>query len=453
MPSMLSASIARAPGALPLIGHAVPLLRDPLGFMRGLPAYGDLVRVQLGPVEAVMVTGLNPIRTLLREHEVFDKGGPIYDKLREGLGNGLGTCPFKDHQRQRHLVQPAFGTDRIALYARFMTEHVDAVSRSWHDGQIIDAYAEMGKIAGMTVGQTILGRTLSARALKQVLADAPTLMEGAVRRAVIPPWLQRIPTPANHRYRRARSRLRTTALDIIRDYRMTGADHGDVISILLASENVTEISDGGSRQLSDEEVVDQIITFLVAGTDTSQATLAWALHQLSRHPGIEERLHAEADAVLGTAAATYEDLPRLTTTAHVITETLRLCAPVWLITRIVTRDTELGAHQLPAGTVVAFSPYMLHTRPDVFPEPNRFNPDRWSQHDPQQPRGALIPFSGGKRKCLGDQFATTELTLALATIAARWRLEPIPHQQVRALPSMVCRPRGLRMRAVRRGQT
>lgn len=426
MPAIVPSPIPEAPGALPLIGHALPLLRDPLGFMRSLPAHADLVRVRLGPVEAVMVTALDLTRTLLRQHDVFDKGGPIYDKLREGLGNGLGTCPFQDHQRQRQLVQPAFRSDRITRYAALMTNHIDTVTASWNDGDVIDAYAEMGKIAGLTLGQSILGGVLPPKALTQVLADAPALMEGVVTRAVTPPFLQRLPTPANRRYHQARSRLRETALAIIRDHRAAGTDHGDIVSVLLTGEEQTQTVGTRLRGLTDEEIVDQIITFLVAGTDTSQATVAWALYQISRHPDIEERLHAEVDTVLGLNPAAHHHLSRLPLTTHIITETLRLCAPVWLITRTVTADTALGAHRLPAGTTVAFSPYLLHTRPDLFPDPQRFDPDRWARQHPTPPRGALIPFSAGKRKCLGDQFATTELTLALATITARWRLTPSP---------------------------
>jgi pentalenene oxygenase len=169
------------------------------------------------------------------------------------------------------------------------------------------------------------------------------------------------------------------------------------------------------------------------------------LHLLARHPDIEQRLHAEADAVLGGEPVHHDHLPELQLTSRIITETLRLYPPGWITTRVVTTDTELAGYHVPEGTTVIVSPHLIHHRADLFPEPDRFDPDRFGPDGQTLPRGAYLPFGGGARKCVGDQFAITETTLALAAIAARWRLRSVPGSRVRPGVALALYPQGLRM--------
>ena len=179
--------------------------------------------------------------------------------------------------------------------------------------------------------------------------------------------------------------------------------------------------------------------------------LVWALHLLARHPDIEERLYAEVDAVLTGGVAAYEHLPKLALTSRIITETVRLYPPGWLLTRSAVTDTLLGGHPITASTIIVYSAYLIHRRPDLYPDPERFDPDRWdSTRRPPPPQDAFIPFAAGPRKCIGDQFSTMVATLGLATIVARWRLCSLPGQPVRTVAGVTLHPRGLRRRAVAR---
>jgi cytochrome P450 len=267
---------------------------------------------------------------------------------------------------------------------------------------------------------------------------------------MLPP-LDRLPTPSNRRYVKARTRLRQTLDGIIADRRKSGKDYGDLLSSLLSARDpeTADVRQG----LSDAEISDQVLTFFSAG-GTTATVLAWALHMLAEHPDLEERLHAEVDAVLSGGAATYEHVPKLKLTSRFITETLRVWPPAWVLTRSVAVDTHLGGHLIPAGTTVVYSPYIVHHRPELYPVPERFDPDRWdSTHRPPPPREAFIPFGGGARKCIGDQFSMVEATLALATIAARWQLRSLSGQSIRPDTSPITlQPRALRMRAIARPQ-
>ncbi|MGP3922106.1 cytochrome P450 [Streptomyces sp. 8N616] len=437
-----------APGTLPLLGHAVALLRNPLPFFASLPASGDLVQVRLGPQRVYVVCDPELTHQVLRDERTFDKGGLIFNRIREALGNGLGTCPHSEHRRQRRLTQPAFHPARLPGYARVMTEQISAVTGSWRDGRTVDVFPDMQAITARTLVATMIaGAALTDTAFTEMLEDLNRTQKGFYKRMFMPPPLDRLPVLGNRQYDRARARIRRNISSIIADYRASGTDHGDLLSTLLAARDPVA-SNGAGEGLSDTELIDQCTTFFFAGTETTASLLAWALHLVAHHPGIEEQLHAEADSVLAGGAATYDDLPRLEVTSRIITETLRLYPPGWLLTRTTTRDTRLGGHPLPAGATVAYSAYLIHHRADLYPDPERFDPDRWKngRDATRPPRGTLLPFGEGARKCIGDVFATTEATLGLATIAARWRLEPVPGAQVRPSLGSILSPRGLHMR-------
>jgi cytochrome P450 len=431
-----------APGALPLLGHALALGRTPLGFLASLPAHGDLVRVKLGPWPAYVVCHPDLAHQILVTDRTFDKGGPTFDKMRKVIGNGLGTCGHQDHRQQRRLVQPAFHRDRIPGYARVMTEQITAVTQPWHDGQVLDVIAVMNAFTAAVATRTLFAAQSDESSFVEIQQSWRDVLAGVARRVVMPfEWLDKIPTPGNRRFDRAQNHLRHHTGQLITNYRRAGIDHGDLLSMLLATR------DDDGQGLADSEIHDQVLTFFVAGTETTSTALSWAWHLLGGYPDIQAQLHTEVDTVLNGRIAEYHDIPKLELTGLIITETLRLYPPGWLFTRLTTTDTELAGQYLPAGTIVVFSPYVLHHRADLYPDPNRFDPDRWrNDTTPPLPRGAFTPFGGGARKCIGDVFAMTEATLTLASIATRWQLNPLPRARVRPAPRLILAPHSLRMR-------
>ncbi len=435
-------SIPAAPQMLPLLGHLVPLARDPLGFLESLPATGDVVRVRLGPAQAVVVCSPELTREVLLHDRTFDKGGPLYHRISEVLGGGVGTCPYGEHRRQRRLVQPAFHAARIPDYAQVMTAQINSVIGSWRDGQEVDVLAEMMTITSSTLAATMFADTLPPPVLRQALDDLTTILTGIYRRMLIPPPLDRLPTPGNRRYNQARTRLRETLQELVTRHRASSTNRNDLLSARDSDE------EGSSQGLSDTEIVDQAVTFFAAGAESTATAVAWALYLLTQHPDVYEAMRAEVDTVLAGHALTHADLPRLDLTHRVITETLRLWPPAWMFTRTVTADTQLNQHHLPAGTTIVYSPYLLHRHPELYERPHHFDPDRWLPDRAQSiSRDAFIPFAAGARKCIGDTFALTEATLALAAITARWHLHPLPGQQVRPAPVATLRPKNLRLRA------
>jgi pentalenene oxygenase len=419
------------------------MLKDPCGFLSALPAFGDLVQVKLGPVNAVVTCRPDLTRQMLLDHRNFDKGGPFYDRLREVLGNGLGTCPHSDHRRQRSLLQPLFRPARYPGYATVMSKHTAAEVEAWGDGQIIDVLPSMHALTTRVGLLTMFAAPLDNARLAELHRAINDTLVGMYRRILIPPQLNMLPLPGKRRYDRSRTRLRQITEEFIAEYRQERIDHQDLLSALLAASQ-----DG--QTLSDTEICDQVITIFVGGTDSVAAVLAWAAYLMARHPDVQRRIQHEADTVLTDGTAIWNDLPRLDYTRRVVTEILRIYPPGWMVTRTVTTDTELDGHCIPAGTALVFSSYLLHHLPDIYPEPERFDPDRWVDGQASLPPGAFMPFGHGVRKCIGDTFAMTEATLGLATIAARWNIHLTGDQAPRPVARAILAPSRTLLRLSRR---
>lgn len=432
---------AAAPGRWPVMGHTLAFLRHPLEFLACLPACGDLVQISLGPVRMVVVCSPELTHQVLREGRTFDIGGPFHEQIITIVGEGLATYAHEPHGRRRRLLQPAFSQDRLAVYATEMSRQLEAVLQTWQDGQVIDVLAAMNEITTRVSARTLFTAALSPEQSADFLHNLTTVLEGMFLRMFMPGWLARAPLPVNRRFTRARSRVDALTYQVINTYRRDLADHGDLLSMMLA------VRDEHGDALSDTEIRNQVLSFWMAGTETTATLLAWSLHLLAHHPHAAHRVYAEVDHVLGGRVAGHDDVARLDYTTRVLAETLRLYPPGWMFTRVLTTEATLAEVTLPAGTILLYSPYLIQRRPDLYPEPDHFDPDRWlPDRAAALPRGAFVAFGGGARKCIGDTFGLLEATLALATITARWQLDPLPHTITRPRPRATLRPHPLHMR-------
>ncbi|GAB2851935.1 cytochrome P450 [Streptomyces deserti] len=439
-------TVGTAPGIFPFIGHGIDLVRRPLAFLNSLPAHGDLVEIRLGPQRAWMACHPELVHQVLRDPRTFDKGGPLYDRLRMLLGDGVGTCRHQDHRRQRRLLQPEFRKARVAEQVALMGEEVESACRAWRAGQVVDISATMLDLSTRVVSRVLFSDSLDAATAAEMRRCLATVVRGMFIRTVMPvDALFRLPTPANRRYQHASDRLRAIVEAAIAERRggTPHDDRDDLLGTLLAAAR----GDGGGTAITDREVHGQVITLMFAGAESTSLCLSSALELLGRHPDEEARLHSEVDAVLAGGRPPGPDaLPRLVHTRCVLTETLRHRPPGWLFTRVTTKGTELAGHRLPQGATVMFSPYLLHHDPAWFPDPDRFLPDRWLPGQAVAvPPGAMIPFGAGSRKCIGETLALAEATVAVAFIARHWRLRHLPGYAERLRPAASLGPRGLMM--------
>ncbi|GAA1994426.1 cytochrome P450 [Amycolatopsis minnesotensis] len=417
-----------APGRLPLLGNALQIFRNPLDYLPALRQQGDLVRVRLGRSTAYFAATHDVVQEVLHRPREFDKGGEFIDKMRVILGDGVGTCSVKTHKRQRAFIQPAFTKGKIAGYSAVMARHVADLVGSWHGGQEIDLLEEMSKLTTRVTAEAMFSdQQVSAEAIAEVQRSFPVVWKGVYRRMTVPlPVVHDVPTKANQDYRRALRRLENVISSMRDAYRQGNGPQEDILSILVSGR------DENGAGLTDEQIRDELMTVLAAGVETPASGLTWALYLVSQHPDAESRLHEEVDSVLGGRTAVDADFPALPFTNRVVNEALRMYPPVWFITRRAVVDTELAGHAIPSGASILFSPYALHRDPAVFTDPDAFVPDRWLPENLKKiPRNAVISFSGGTRKCLGDVLANHEMTIALASIAARWKIRHKPGHTIK----------------------
>jgi cytochrome P450 len=261
--------------------------------------------------------------------------------------------------------------------------------------------------------------------------------------------LERMPLPSMVRFHRGKKRLRQVVLDLIEERRLSGKDHGDLLSMLLLAED----EEDGRRRMTSEEVWDEALTFFIAGYDTIATALMWTWYLLSQHPEVEARLHAEVDAALATGGpATLDDLPRLSYSEQVLSESMRIYPPTWRLVRRAIRDFPVGDHVIPAGALVVVCQYAMHRHPRYFPDPERFDPERFtSEAKASRPRFSYFPFGGGPRRCMGEPFAMLEGVILLASIARRWRLRLAPGHNVEVRAEHLLRSKdGMLMRLEKR---
>ena len=411
-------AIPRARGGLPLLGHVLKLKSDPLGFLRSLRETGDLVRVDIGTMPIYVATSASAVNEVMKTKGKYFEKGRLFDRVRPLVGNGLATAGGEVHRRHRRLIQPMFHKERLAMYTEVMSERAQALSDSWTPGQRIDVDQAMSEFTIEALAATLFSADIGRPAVDSVRRDLPIILKNMLLRAASPKILDKL--PIWNSFDNAAASMRSVIDNVVATTRANGQpDQADLLSVLLAARD----ADTGEA-LTDEEVRDELVTILFAGTETVASTLAWAFHHLAENPEVEKLLVTEIEDVLGDRPVTFQDVPRLAAVQRVLDEVIRLHGVVLLMRRAL-EPIEISGFQIPAGAEVAFSLYALHRDPALYPEPDRFDPERWlPERRAERPREGVVPFGAGNRKCIGDAFAWTEATIALATILRRWKLRP-----------------------------
>jgi cytochrome P450 len=420
-----------------LVGSLPEFRRDLLGFLSDCAReHGDVVAFRVPRRRLVLINHPDLIEEVLTAHARRTTKTAILNMLRPVLGDGLLLSEGDTWLRQRRLIQPAFHRQRIAAYGDVMAGYAERAMREWKDGQRRDVHADM-----MAVTQAIVAKTLFDTDVSDTAWDVGqalhVLTEDFSRRRArlfeLPRWVS---TPARRRNRTAIARLDRIVYDIIAARRASGEDRGDLLSILLAARD----ADDGSR-MTDQQVRDETMTLFLAGHETTAVSLSWTWYLLAQHPGVEAQLADELRNVLGGGLPTVADLPRLRYTEMVVTESMRLYPPAFMLTRRVVEPFDVGGYRMEPETALIMSQWVVQRDRRWFDAPQAFHPERWENDLAKRlPRYAYFPFGGGPRLCIGNTFALMEATLLLATIAQRFRFTLAPGAAVTPLLSVTLRP-------------
>src|SRR4051794_29557404 len=417
--------------------------RDPLVFFTQLERqYGGVVQYRMAGERIFLVSEPPYIKDILVTHNRnFTKSRGL-ERTKRILGNGLLTSEGAVHLRQRRLLQPAFHRDRIAGYGRTMVGYADRMRSQWQDGATVDVAREMNRLTLSVVGKTLFDADVESQAAS--VGEALTGVMETFWMMLLPfaDVIERLPVPRLRRARMARARLDAMIYRMIADRRAGGRDHGDLLSMLLTAQDE---DDGGG--MTDLQVRDEAMTIFLAGHETTANALTWTWYLLGETPSVEARMHEEIDRVLNGRMPTMADIAALPYVERVVTESMRLFPPAWIIGRRALAEYPIGGYVAPAGALFLVSPYIVQRDARHYPDPERFDPDRWTpEFRATLPKFAYFPFGGGPRQCIGESFAWMELILLVATIAQRWRMRLVPGHPVVPQPVVTLRARhGMRM--------
>jgi len=423
--------------------------RNPLEFFEGLArTYGDLAHVRLGGEHVFVVSDPRAIKDVLMTHnQNFTKSRGL-ERTKRLLGQGLLTSEGAVHLRQRRLMQPAFHRERVAKYAATMVDYADRTRQRWADGAALDMSQEMNRLTLSVVGKTLFDTDVESQA--RDVGEALTGVMESFWTMMLPfsNVIERLPLPHLRRSRQARARLDAIVYGLIRARRTTGEDRGDLLSMLLLAQDEEDTG----RGMTDVQVRDEAMTIFLAGHETTANALMWTWYLLSQSPDVERALHAEIDRVLGRRLPTVADIASLPYVERVVTESMRLYPPAWIIGRRAIQPYAIGGYTLPARSILIMSPWIVHRDARYYADPARFDPDRWMpEFKASIPQFAYFPFGGGPRRCIGESFAWMELVLIVATVAQQWRFALVPNHPVVPQPLVTLRAKhGMKMIASRR---
>ncbi len=401
--------------------------------------YGDVLRFR-GMMSVFCINHPDYVRQVLtKAWPEYTKGTLDYRVIARTLGQGLVTNDGPDWARQRRLMQPVFANRNIDGFDGAINEMTAALAAQWQTraaDEVVWLDRDMSRVTFQVVCRTLFGAAID-EAADEMAGYLDVLNQHPLRvRALLTllPWL---PVPSNRRFARIKARLDDIVDGLVDAHRNGGGAEGDIVHRLLAARD----EDSGEG-MSEAQMRDEIITLMLAGHETSATALDWTFHLLAQHPEVEARLLDELDRVLGGRPATSADLPALPYLKQVVQESMRVYPPVWGIARRATVESEFGGYRIPAGSYLAITMYVLHRHPEFWPEPERFDPERFAPGRGKSRHSyAYIPFAAGPRACIGAGMAMLEVQLVLAQLLQRFRVRPVAGHPVVPQAVVTLKPR------------
>jgi cytochrome P450 len=418
------------------------LLVDPVwAFERiGARADGRVVRPHLGLVRPYLVTSPEHVQYVLRDRApVYRRDGMMWTSIRRLLGNGIITDGATWEPRRAN-IQPLFSGRHIDSLvndlAAAVNDSVDELTATNRPDRPVDMTVVMSAVAESAFSRTLFGGRLTATDSRRFTEAVQTAFRSVASRILLPFVPHSVPMPGDRAFRRAIRDVDAVMFPLVRDARADTAERTDVLSALVSAR------DGDGAALSDQEIRDDAVSLFAAGYETSAVALAWLWVVLGREPEIANRLHREVASVVGGERPGAVHLPGLSYTKMVVQEVLRRYSPGWIIPRVAAEDDVIDGMRIKAGGTVLISPYLTHRLPRVWPEPQRFDPERFTaERIAQRHRFAYLPFGGGPHGCIGSHFFLIEAQLAVAAVLSRFRPERVGTRSTGTAVGASLRPR------------
>lgn len=444
---------ARPPGprGYPILGIIPQLRSNPVrALLAAADRYGDLVHLKVGPHHGYLLSTPDDIKHVLQDNYRNYHKSPLYQRLVPLVGRGLLTSEDSFWLRQRRLAQPAFHRESLASMLEAMVGEIERTLERWEEvaerGASLELVTELMELTQRVIVRTMFSTDLGPAA--EVVRRTWPIVNQRIGETFWATQLEtRLPLPSNRRFRRALQELDTVVYQIIDERRRSGGNEPDLLSMFLSARD-----EETGEHMTDRQLRDEVMTMLLAGHETTSLALSWTYFLLSGLPDVDARIAEEANRVIEARPVTLADVERLTYTRKVIQEAMRLYPPAWGYSRQALEDDWIAGYRLPAGSLAFIVPFVVHRRPKLWPDPERFDPERFAaDRVASRPRFAYLPFGGGPRQCIGNQFALVEASLILAIVGRRYQVQLVPGQRIVPQPLITLRPKpGIRARLVRR---
>lgn len=422
----------------PILGSIMEYRRDFLGLLKHVAAVGDLATFKILGEQLILVNSPELLHELLIENgHVLNKSDDSLDASRPLAGHGLFNIEEQYHKQDRKLLAADFTPRAVTHYGNLINECVDDQIGEWSDGEKILVGKAMVQLTVRIIGKIALGVDLlhESESLWKVFTVAFERMRDYMAELV--PLPLSFPTPSHQAYKKAVADLDKLIYEIIDQHKRGDNTSDDVVNRLLRVQR----EGGMDMPMTDEQVRDEVVTMLVAGHETTANALSFVWGNLVSHPEIYEKARNEVDTVLEGRAPTPDDLKNLPYVGQLFHESLRKYPPFYILDRQNMEPITLGGCELPANSIILFSPYTLHRREDIYPDPEEFRPERFSAENRDSiPKMGFIPFSAGHRICLGKALATMEASLILARMIQKVKFEAVTPGPPEPQPMITLRP-------------
>jgi cytochrome P450 len=427
----------------PDIGSIPQVLKDPFNFLsQAREQHGDIYRLNLGFMRPVVLNSPRHAQHVLRDNaQNYRKGGPLWDVIRQILGNGLVVSEGQFWLRQRRMMQPHFHRQRLAALTDLMVDAIDESLDAWESaattGEPMKLLNGLNQLTMRVIVRTMFGGSLQREEMEQA-AEAMTFALDYVMTAIVthalPTWL---PIPGKKRFENSLVQFDEVVYRIIADSRAGEGKENHLLAMMMDT-----VDEETGEAMNDKQLRDEVATIFLAGYETTSIALTWAYDYLTQHPAVMQKLQAEVDEVLQGRRPTFADLPKLAYTKMVLQETMRLRPPSYWLPRTAENDDEIDGYPIPAGTDVISLTYMYHRHPEFWPDADRFDPERFSAEQSAGRHGfAYVPFGAGQRMCIGRDFSLMEGQLALAMMAQRFAFRRAHVAETKAQLSSTLRPK------------
>ncbi|VTU15056.1 Epi-isozizaene 5-monooxygenase/(E)-beta-farnesene synthase [Variovorax sp. PBL-H6] len=433
------------PGAsgYPLVGLLPQVLLDPLQALLGVvKRHGDVACVNVGFEKIYLLSHPDHVEHVFHANSGnFIKDGSMWAAGQQLAGNGLGTTEGSAWLRQRRMMQPQFHRQKLAVMTSLLAEAAAEGLEAWRpaaeNGQPIELLKELKSISTHTFLRALLSTSINAKEMSE-LTEAVNVAFRHINVLMwtnsLPQWL---PIPGSRRFQQARRTIDRIIYPIIRSRYRQPCEGGDLLDLLLVARD----ADTGEG-MSEQQVRDELVTLLVAAHETTATALAWTVHFLCGHPEAAQRVAAEASSLAGDRPPEFADLGKLAYTKMAFQEAMRLKGPLWLTVRRAVAEDNIAGYRIPAGSLVAIVPYVIHRHPAIWQRPEAFEPERFTEANAKgRHRGAYLPFGAGGHLCIGKSFATMQAQLLLAMLFQRYRVSLVPGHKVELQAAIVLRPR------------